>query len=369
MPIYMDRHDVSEEVTAEHVAQLHQEDLKIEQQFNCRGLTYWFDDKRKTAFCLVEAPNMEAVRTMHNHAHGILPHSIIEVNETIVESFLGRIEDPNKAQNAELNIINDPAFRAIMAIELSKSIIDKVEAYQFSLFSQRIHQSISKSIKNSEGRVVQNDDESYLVSFKSVTNAVHCALEIQQKLKYIIPKFEKANKDINIGICSGIPVTDKKSIFEDAIISSKNMSQYMQDPIVISSEVKSLFESENRNAIIDKELIRTLKPNEEFFLNQVMDHIRSFWNDPKISVSDFCKEMGCSKSQLYRKLIKLTGKSPNIFLRDFKLQKALQLLHKQKGNISEIAYETGFNSPAYFSKCFVEKYGILPSKYIQQHIN
>lgn len=88
MPIYMDRHDVSEMVTAEYVAQLHQQDLKVQDQFGCRGLTYWFDDKRKTAFCLIEAPDMKALEDMHNHAHGQVPHRIIEVEPRIVESFL-----------------------------------------------------------------------------------------------------------------------------------------------------------------------------------------------------------------------------------------------------------------------------------------
>src|SRR5665213_3651320 len=107
MPIYMDRHDVSDTVTAEHVAQLHQEDLKIQHQFGCRGLTYWFDDNRKIAFCLIEAPNAGAIERMHNTAHGQVPHRIIEVNAKVVESFLGRIEDPHKSEDTELNIIND----------------------------------------------------------------------------------------------------------------------------------------------------------------------------------------------------------------------------------------------------------------------
>ena len=67
MPIYMDRHDVSETVTAENVAQLHQADLKIQDQFGCRGLTYWFDEKRKNAFCLIEAPDARAIHKMHDH--------------------------------------------------------------------------------------------------------------------------------------------------------------------------------------------------------------------------------------------------------------------------------------------------------------
>lgn len=368
MPIYLDLHDLPDGVTAEHVAEMHQADLKIEHKHSCRGITYWCDEKRQTAFCLIEAPNKKAIRELHEEAHGAVPQRIIEVNDTIVESFLGRIEDPAKSQNTRLNIINDPAFRAIMVIELSKNIIDKIEAYQFSLFSQRIHQSISKTLKKHEGRVVKSDNESYLVSFKSVTNAVLCALKIQDKLKYIIPRFEKAHKDVKIGICSGIPVTDKDNLFEDAVICATNMCRNVTEHIVISSEVKDLFESENRNTKIDKDLIRTLQSNEEIFLIQLMEFIEISWNKTNFNVQNFSDKLGFSKSQFYRKLTKITGKAPNVFLRDYKLQKALDLLHKQSGNISEIAYETGFNSPAYFSKCFIEKYGILPSKYIQQHI-
>ena len=96
MPIYMDRHDISEAVTARDVAQMHQNDLEIQDQFGCRGLTYWFDEKRKTAFCLIEAPDENAIREMHDHAHGQVPHRIIEVDPAVVESFLGRIGDPVK---------------------------------------------------------------------------------------------------------------------------------------------------------------------------------------------------------------------------------------------------------------------------------
>jgi hypothetical protein len=120
MPIYMDRHDVSETVTAENVAELHQADLKIQKQFGCTGLTYWFDEKRKTAFCLIEAPNRKAIQKMHNRAHGQVPNRIIEVSTGIVESFLGRIEDPEKTDDTVLNIINDPAFRTIMVIRLKQ---------------------------------------------------------------------------------------------------------------------------------------------------------------------------------------------------------------------------------------------------------
>ena len=102
MPIYMDRHDLPVSINAEEVARLHQEDLKIEAEFGCKGLTYWYDDHRKLAFCLIEAPDQSALQQMHNHAHGAVPNSIIEVNPSVVSSFLGRISDPEKASGADL---------------------------------------------------------------------------------------------------------------------------------------------------------------------------------------------------------------------------------------------------------------------------
>jgi AraC-like DNA-binding protein len=81
-------------------------------------------------------------------------------------------------------------------------------------------------------------------------------------------------------------------------------------------------------------------------------------------VDDFSKPMGCSKSQLYRKMILLTGKSPNAVIKEYRLTEALKLLNKNSGNISEIAFETGFSSPSYFSKCFQKRYGYPPSDYV-----
>lgn len=367
MPIYMDRHDIPKEIKAAHVAEMHQADLKIEHLFGCKGMTYWCDEERNTAFCLIEAPNKKAIQDMHNYAHGELPHSIIEVDEKLVASFLGRIGDPEKEEETKLNIISDSAFRVIMIIETS-SYLNRLEGNQFSIFFQKFHNSVLKTLKKFHGSVVKSNNNSYLISFKSITNAVLCGLEIQFKFKYVTPKFDENIRKINIALGCGNPVTDKVNIFEDAIIFTTRMCEIINDQLVISSEVNSLFENENRNAGVDKSLVRVLKSSEEKFLTNLMDIIESNWCKPDLNVTKFCRELGMSKSQLYRKLINLTGKSPNNFLRDFRLQNALSLLHNQEGNISEIAFQAGFNSAAYFSKCFLDKYGILPSKYVQQHI-
>jgi len=363
----MDRHDIPKEIKAAHVAEMHQADLKIEHLFGCKGMTYWCDEDRNTAFCLIEAPNKKAIQDMHNHAHGEFPHSIIEVDKKIVESFLGRIEDPEKAKDTTLNIINDPAFRVIMVVETS-DYLNRLEANQFNIFTQKFHNSVLKTLKKFKGRIVRKDNNSYLVSFKSVSDAVSCSLKIKFKFKYVTPKFDLVNRQLKIALSSGVPVTSKDNIFEDATTLATRMCEVVEGQLVMSDEVKSLFESENRNMIIDNEFVRILNPSEEKFLTHLMDYIESNWKRSNFNVANFSKDLGYSKSQLYRKLKQLTGKSANNFLRDFRLDKALSLLHKHYANISEIAYETGFNSPAYFSKCFFDKYGILPSRYMQQHI-
>jgi len=362
----MDRHDVSEAVTAEIVAQLHHEDLKIQHKYNCRGLTYWFDDVRKTAFCLVEAPNKEAIKLMHDNAHGEVPHRIIEVDNALVESFLGRIEDPEKSQDTSLNIINDPAFRVLMVIETS-NYLDRLQANQFSIFTQKFHNSVFKTIKKLNGNIVRNDNNSYLVSFKSVTNAILCAKKIQYQYNYVSSKLDTSHGKLKIALCTGIPVTDKDNLFEEAINLATHMCNIVKESFVITSEVNALYESENRNATIDKEPIRILSPLEEKFVTHIMEVMSFIWNKPEVAVNNFSEAMGYSKSQLYRKLIGVTGLSPNTFLKEFRLHKALHLLQLKYGNISEVAFDVGFNSPAYFSKCFLEKYGMLPSTYIQQY--
>ncbi len=367
MPIYMDRHDVTEVVTAENVAQLHQEDLKIQHKFNCRGLTYWFDDKRKTAFCLIEAPDEKTLKEMHNHAHGQVPHSVIEVDASIVESFLGRIEDPEKAQNTALNIINDPAFRTIMVIDLKRLSLKQKNADQFKS-SLNNYNNVVLNVLNSYGeKPVKQKENYFLVSFKSVSNALHAALDIQLKFK----KFRDDTGDdkilLKIGLSAGVPVTETKSIFEDTIKLAERMCEIIKGEIIVSSEVKDLYKSENSNVFLKS--IFALTQEDEVFLNHLMNYIESTWANANLKVEDFSRPVGCSKSQLYRKMIFLTGESPNTFIKEYRLNEALKLLNKNSGNVSEIAFETGFTSPSYFSKCFQKRYGYQPSFYLNSKEN
>ena len=362
MPIYMDFHDLPEGVTAAHVAEMHQADLKIEHKYNCRGLTYWCDELRQTAFCLIEAPDEQAIIDLHQKAHGAVPQRIIEVNDTIVESFLGRIKDPEKSQNTKLNIINDPAFRTLMVVTIKKISLRK-EGYQtLNAAIRGYNKSITNIISKHKGRIVKEKSNTYLMSFDSVTNAIKSAIEIEEIYNYVITP----DLHFQIGISAGIPVTNKESIFEDTIKKANYLSYIANGKVTITKEVKDLYESENRQISIDESKeFNSLNPEDEKFVMQLMDYVKKIWSDSDITVSDFHKSLRYSKSKLYRTMMSLIGISPNSFLKNYRLNMAIELLDKQESNISEIAYQTGFSSPTYFSKCFLEVYGILPSNYIK----
>jgi AraC-like DNA-binding protein len=354
----MDRHDVSDTVTAEHVAQLHQEDLKVEHKFNCRGLTYWFDDHRKMAFCLIEAPDEEAIHKMHNEAHGELPHSIIEVDDKVVASFLGRIEDPQKSEDTEHDFINDPAFRIIMVTAIESVSLSGTDAEHKARPWVNFNETILHVVQQLGGSIVRQRADCFLISFVSVTKAVLCALELNTKFREL-----NGRGNLKIGLNAGLPVAEDDELFGATVRLAERMCEVITGPITVSSEVKDLYESENLNSLVDQQYINIVNPSEQKFLNLLMNYTEKTWQDSEFKVEGFSKYLGVSKSQLYRNMISLTGKSPNSFIKEYRLNKALELLEEQVSNISQIAFATGFNSPSYFTKCFLEKYDILPSAY------
>ncbi len=93
----------------------------------------------------------------------------------------------------------------------------------------------------------------------------------------------------------------------------------------------------------------------------IEDHI----SDYNFTVENFAEEIGLSRMQLHRKLTALTDQSANELIRSYRLKKSLKLLAGKTGNISEVAYDVGFNNPSYFASCFKELFGCSPSEYLQ----
>ena len=117
MPIYMDRHELAG-TTAEEVAQAHLKDLAIQDRYGVKFLTYWFDEARGTTFCLVQSPDKETANRVHREAHGDVAYTMIEVELSAVEAFLGRIRDPEPPA-PDRPAAMDPGLRTVMFTDTS----------------------------------------------------------------------------------------------------------------------------------------------------------------------------------------------------------------------------------------------------------
>lgn len=101
---------------------------------------------------------------------------------------------------------------------------------------------------------------------------------------------------------------------------------------------------------------------DERFLLKLREHILHNLQVEDYSVEDLAQEVAFSRSHLYRKLQGLTGLSISQFIRKVRLEKAHELLAAEVATVSEIAYQVGFGSSTYFSKCFNEEYGFPPGE-------
>ncbi len=102
---------------------------------------------------------------------------------------------------------------------------------------------------------------------------------------------------------------------------------------------------------------------DEAFLKKIHAIIEEYINDPTFSSTILRNKIGMSRTQFHRKLRALTGQAPGQLIRSTRLNRAMQLLEKRAGSVSEIAFEVGFNNLSYFSKCFREQFGQLPSEF------
>ena len=109
------------------------------------------------------------------------------------------------------------------------------------------------------------------------------------------------------------------------------------------------------------------------FMDKALSILKENYTNPEFDVTEFIEGMGISRSLLHKKLTTLAGQSASRFIRIYRLNMAREIIIKNRTshslNISEIAYEVGFNDPKYFTRCFTKHFGIQPSAFLDQTEN
>jgi class 3 adenylate cyclase len=235
MPLYMDRHD-GENLTPEAVAEAHVADLKLQDKYNCKFITYWYDDERDFVFCLVDAPDKSTVHKIHNEAHGFNNNEIMEVDQAIVKAFLGRVEDPAPV-GGEVPI--DSPFRAIMFTDLEGStrMISEL-GDEKSMELLRTHNALTRdALSTHVGREIKHTGDGFMASFISAVNAVECAIAIQEK----IVKHSEENPDkgmhLRIGISAGEPVRNDNQLYGAAVNLAARLCAHAKPGSILVAQV------------------------------------------------------------------------------------------------------------------------------------
>ncbi len=238
MPIYMDRHYVRG-ATRHAIENAHDKDLRVQDEYGVRFLTYWFDEERSTTFCLVSSPDENIVSQVHQIAHGDVPHEIIEVETSVVDAFLGRISDPRSDGLHDGSI--GPAFRAIMFTDLSDFTSMTVRLGDSAAMDLlRVHnQLIRDALREYGGREVKHTGDGIMASFESIPEAGRCACAMQRTFSDYNTSHFQESMHIRIGLSAGEPVEEHGDLFGASVQLAARICSFAEpDQILLAGIVR-----------------------------------------------------------------------------------------------------------------------------------
>jgi DNA-binding response OmpR family regulator len=159
-----------------------------------------------------------------------------------------------------------------------------------------------------------------------------------------------------------------KTAFEDKMFGlNLGAVDYITKPFDVKEllqKVKNLTEFAVKQRIVSMVQPEALdvKSNDELFVEQLKEIIQSNLTNDRLDADFLAVKLNYSSSSIHKKIKNITQKSTNQFIREYKLDLAKQMILKPHANISEIAFNLGFNSLSYFSKSYKSYFGVSPKK-------
>lgn len=363
MPLYMDFHKI-ENVTVEDVKAAHIADVAIQEKYGVRYHQFWVNQEAGAVFCLVEGPNAETCELVHKMAHGNIACALTKVETGFYEKMMGTGHKIDHGHVRRQDGTIDTGYRTILLASVT-GITKATNSKQLPELQQPnwAREIVFKNINVFKGRELKWErDDSMIGVFDDTAKAIACALQIQQQL--LNEKEKTPGIIFRSGISAAQPVTAGGDFFQQAIKLAHRLCMIALPNRILTSSLVSK-RCTNEQLLKDSSSIRSLSIKEEEFISNLINVAEKRLCDEHFDLNALCSEVSVSRPQLYRKVMSLTGLSPNDFVRDLRMSKAIAMLKQQKLNIAEIAYGTGFGSPSYFSKCFAEKFGCTPSAFLK----
>lgn len=358
-------------VTVEDVKNAHIADERVQDKYGVKYHQFWVNEEAGAVFCLMEGPDKESCEAVHREAHGNVACSIVQVEPGFYKLLMGEDQRVEKGHVKFEDGIVDLGYRNILVVSIH-ALTTLTASSDYPLLQYPVDQRrlVLDKVSECHGREIKRSADDSIVSvFNSSDNAVRCALEIQELLTEHQRSPEKHLRFyFRIGLSAGQPVTENDEFFGEAIkLASRLCNLAPMNEVMISSLVGELCNIKDISQLhgLANVTVKSLNTSEEKFVNNLFRVTDKNLSDDNFSIEALSRDIGISRPQLYRKIVTLTGRSPNDLIIDLRMDRAVSLLKKKAGNISQIALEVGYSNPSYFAKCFTKKFGCTPSKYVE----
>lgn len=333
-------------VKAADVAAAHKLDLGLQNQHGCKCMTYWVDEQRENVFCLIDAPDKEAVVKLHSAAHGLVPNRVIEVDPSLVQAFLGRIHDPENAKEENgIKVFEDPSYRYfVLQHHTNKDLLCH------RIGKDKAHTAFTEYEKAGGEGVITYCNWSGIKarSFSNASDAVGFIKDIHATVW-------SQQLQLRSLLSAGEPVEEKGSYFNECFKLSDFLSCAESSSVIVSSAAADAVPGSFNSSL-------RLTANDEETITSITQHLEQRWQSSDLQAEEICKTLCLSRSAVYRLVTRLFGVAPNDLIARYRLSRSLHALRNRE-RVGEVAFNSGFNSASYFSKQFKQHFGLLPLEY------
>lgn len=275
--------------------------------------------------------------------------------------------DPAWVKSGALPVATEPMSERVVTIQQEKQILLIVEDHtEMRAFIREIFEGTFQVIEADRGETGLEMALTYLPDVV-ITD-------------WMMPGMSGVN------LCKAIRKNAKTSHIPVVILTSKSSQEsqiegmqsgaddFISKPFhadILELRVAKLLEAKERlrkswqESVLNQDLQQAFVFEDEF-LSKATQVVIEHLEEADFDVEHLEQAMDMSKMQLYRKLKMLTSLAGNEFIRSIRLQQARLLLEKGSLNVSEVAYQVGFNDPAYFTRAFKKQYGHSPKTFISK---
>lgn len=236
------------------------------------------------------------------------------------------------------------------------------------------------------GQFIQTNTEYFVATFTSAKNAANCSLQLLEKSKKfglcstmgmyaregnIIDRCQLTTEDIYMIKTIRLQAHLNQILVSQTVknILSGGNVKFIKTAAILkyqSTKICELFVAESKTEVIQEVPHQQLisDPNDESFLEKLLVVIEQNLDNTHFGIETLCRDLSLSERQLQRKVKEVTGKSPCSLITSMRLKRAKTALLSYKDTVAEVAFQFGFSSPSYFSKCFKKEFGVSPTDMI-----